>query len=105
MQCELDALQLAEAENELVPFDPPTEPIHKVDYRLCAVGSLLTTVLTASTLSVTVWRASGNHAWVWRSKNLVIVSSSFVFAIIWIYVGLWTTGHGYLIVTSWCSES
>ncbi|CAN0914829.1 hypothetical protein LINGRAHAP2_LOCUS28769 [Linum grandiflorum] len=43
MQHQLDALRLAEAENHFVPFDPPTEPIYAVDYRLCVVGSLLTT--------------------------------------------------------------
>ncbi|CAN0925513.1 hypothetical protein LINGRAHAP2_LOCUS34805 [Linum grandiflorum] len=43
MQCQLDALRLAEAEKELVSFDPPTERIQPVDYRICVVGSLLAT--------------------------------------------------------------
>ncbi|CAN0928220.1 hypothetical protein LINGRAHAP2_LOCUS36345 [Linum grandiflorum] len=43
MQRHLDALQLAEDEEETAQFDLPTDPIPVLDFKNCVVGSLLTT--------------------------------------------------------------
>ncbi|CAN0916673.1 hypothetical protein LINGRAHAP2_LOCUS29835 [Linum grandiflorum] len=43
MQRHLDALQLAEDEEETAQFDLPTDPIPIPDFKNCVVGSLLTT--------------------------------------------------------------
>ncbi|CAN0846844.1 hypothetical protein LINGRAHAP2_LOCUS4651 [Linum grandiflorum] len=43
MQRRLDALQLAEEEQETAQFDLPEEPIPEPDFKNCVVGSVLTT--------------------------------------------------------------